>query len=228
MSDKKIKLLVVDDEALLRMSMLHIFTEFGHSVRSAEDGFTALNEIRNDLPDILLSDLNMPHMSGFELLSVIRRRYPAMHVIAMSGAFSGDNVPPGISADAFYEKGSGIDRLMKIMEPMAQSNDQLHQHRNALEPIWLYKNGHDNAEADYVIISCTQCLRAFREKFSPVACAVCEISCPHCLSLILYAFVEETASIPSKTTALNLEPRPLIPVGNARSLHTNYKEGQPE
>ena len=57
-------------------------------MRSAEDGFSALEEIRRLTPDVLLSDLNMPHMSGFELLSVVRRRFPAIYAIAMSGAFS--------------------------------------------------------------------------------------------------------------------------------------------
>src|ERR1700747_2682690 len=91
------KLLIVDDDPSLRMSLSHIFTEWGYSVRSAEDGFSALFEIRQEIPDIILSDLNMPGMSGFEFLSVVRRRFPEIHVIAMSGAFSGDGVPPGVA-----------------------------------------------------------------------------------------------------------------------------------
>jgi len=43
-------------------------------------------------------------MSGFELLSVVRRRFPAIQLIAMSGAFSGDGIPPGVAADAFMKK----------------------------------------------------------------------------------------------------------------------------
>ena len=56
--------------------MSHVLTEIGYRVRSAEDGFSALREMRHEVPDILLSDLNMPGMSGFELLSVVRRRFP--------------------------------------------------------------------------------------------------------------------------------------------------------
>ena len=55
----------------------------------------------------------MPGMSGFELLSVVRRRFPAVLVIAMSGAFSGDQVPSGVTADAFYPKGNGVAVLMQ-------------------------------------------------------------------------------------------------------------------
>jgi CheY-like chemotaxis protein len=58
------------------MLLAHIFTELEHSVRSAEDGFSALVEIRQEIPDIVLSDLNMPGMSGVEFLSVVRRRFP--------------------------------------------------------------------------------------------------------------------------------------------------------
>jgi CheY-like chemotaxis protein len=111
----KVKLLIVDDEVSLRSSLSQIFTPSGHSVRSAEDGFSALGEIRKEMPDILLSDLNMPGMSGFELLSVVRRRFPAIQVIAMSGAFSGNSVPPGIVADAFYEKGTSPSTLLEMV-----------------------------------------------------------------------------------------------------------------
>ena len=61
----------------VRESLAQLFTEFGHSVRSAEDGPSALLEIRQEVPDIILSDLNMPRMSGFEFLSIVRRRFPS-------------------------------------------------------------------------------------------------------------------------------------------------------
>src|ERR1039458_3032665 len=84
----KVRLLIVDDEPSIRMLMTHLFTELGYSVRLAEDGFSALRQIRREQPEIILSDLNMPGMSGFELLSVVRRQFPAIHMIAMSGASS--------------------------------------------------------------------------------------------------------------------------------------------
>lgn len=109
------RLLIVDDEPSIRMSMTHLFTELGYSVRSAEDGFSALRQIRQQQPEILLSDLNMPGMSGFELLSAVRRQFPAIHTVAMSGAFSGIEIPPGVEADAFYEKGSGMGTLLQLL-----------------------------------------------------------------------------------------------------------------
>src|SRR6202034_1260539 len=121
MPNAKVKLLIVDDEVSIRTSLSLIFTGSGHSVRSSADGFSALFEIRQELPDIILSDLNMPGMSGFELLSVVRRRFPAIQVIAMSGTFAGNGIPPGVAADFFYEKGSGLGLLLEIVETLTRS-----------------------------------------------------------------------------------------------------------
>ena len=119
MSDIIFKVLVVDDDALLRMSLLQTLTHAGYKVRSADGGHAALSEIDRETPDLLLSDLNMPGLSGFELLSEVRRRFPAIQVIAMSGAYFGDSVPTGVFADAFYEKGRGVRSLMEIVADVA-------------------------------------------------------------------------------------------------------------
>ena len=118
MPDTKAKLLIVDDEPSIRTSMSHVLTEIGYWVRSAEDGFSALAELRKELPDILVSDLNMPGMSGFELLSVVRRRFPWIQTIAMSGAFQGDEASSGVAARAFYQKGSSLASLLRILEAL--------------------------------------------------------------------------------------------------------------
>ena len=115
-------LLVVEDEAALRTTLSQIFAGFGHCVRSAADGFAALSELRRGVPDIIVSDLHMPGMSGFEFLSLVRRQFPRVKLVAMSSAFPCCAMPPGVSADAFYQKGGGLAPLLKIVAGMtAQS-----------------------------------------------------------------------------------------------------------
>jgi len=121
MPPEKASLLIVEDDISIRKLLSDTLAESGYKVRSTEDGFSALVELRSGSPDILLSDLNMPGMSGFELLSVVRRRFPAIQVIAISGMFSGDGVPPGVAADAFYEKGASLQSLLQIIEAMTHS-----------------------------------------------------------------------------------------------------------
>src|ERR1700733_11072578 len=118
MAGTTVNLLVVEDDAALLVSLSHIFAAFGHRVRCAADGFSALSELRLEVPDIILSDLNMPGMSGFEFLSVVRRRFPAIKVIAMSSAFAAGDIPLGVAADAFYQKGSNFGSLLQIMKGM--------------------------------------------------------------------------------------------------------------
>jgi CheY-like chemotaxis protein len=115
MPDTKPTLLIVDDEPAIRTSLSLLLAEIGYRVRTAEDGFSALAEMRMELPEILLADLNMPGMSGFELLSVVKLRFPAMLTVAMSGAFQGNEVPSGVLADAFYHKGSSMGSLLMIL-----------------------------------------------------------------------------------------------------------------
>ena len=137
----KVNLLIVDDEPSARTTFSEIFAEFGYRVRSAADGSTALVEIRQGLPDILLADLNMPGISGFELLSMVRDRFPAIQVIAMSGNFSGIFIPPGVCADAFYEKGSRLGHLLQTVAAMSNGErPSFLQHPSTSAPAWIPGN----------------------------------------------------------------------------------------
>jgi DNA-binding NtrC family response regulator len=114
------RILVVDDKEYIRTTTTLVLEEMGYIARSAEDGIAALREIRKEEPDILLSDLNMPGMSGFELLMEVRRSFPSIQVIAMSGAFFGAGMPVNVLADAFYQKGSGVSALLQILRALPE------------------------------------------------------------------------------------------------------------
>jgi DNA-binding NtrC family response regulator len=120
MLNKPAKLLIVDDDVSIRVSLSLIFSELGYRVRSGENGFSALSEIRKEIPDVLLSDLNMACMSGVRFLMVVRRRFPSIRVIAMGGVFSGNHVPHGVAADALYQKGAGPVRLIDAVDAMTR------------------------------------------------------------------------------------------------------------
>src|SRR5689334_10667976 len=115
--EKVTRVLVVEDDPGVRSTVAMVFRLNGYEVESAVDGFDALDKMRERLPDILFSDLNMPQMSGYELLSVVRRRFPSVKVIATSGAYNGPHVPSGIVADAFYAKGrSSAEELLELVQ----------------------------------------------------------------------------------------------------------------
>jgi CheY-like chemotaxis protein len=63
--DSPATILIADDEDAIRTSLSLVLEEFGYAVRSVENGIAALFEIGQLIPDILLSDLNKPGMSGY-------------------------------------------------------------------------------------------------------------------------------------------------------------------
>ncbi len=160
----KHEILVVDDEAALRQSLGLVLQSAGYEVSTATNGFDALLQLKRRLPTIVLSDLNMPQMSGFEFLSVVRRRFPQISVIAMSGAYhSGDAIPGGVIADAFYAKGHGDpSMLLSIVAGLIRTSEaHAVDHERESAPVWIPRNGKDSHGIPYVVLTCTECLRSF-------------------------------------------------------------------
>jgi CheY-like chemotaxis protein len=188
--DPLANLLIVDDEPSIRNSMSQVLVEIGYSVRSAEDGFTALVQLREHMPDIILSDLNMPGMSGFEFLSVVRHRFPPIRVIAMSGAFFGDEVPSGVAADSYYQKGSGVRCLLMIIQGLAEPKRLPNNQPIATSPQWIQRNGTDASGEPFVTVACPECLRTFPQTVGGSLSTVREAHCVHCENTVYYAIVE--------------------------------------
>src|SRR6185369_1059461 len=158
-------ILVVDDEKSVRESQALLFQASGYDVSMAENGLDALLQLKTpNLPDLVISDLNMPNMSGFELLSVLRRRFPQISVIASSGAYlSGEDVPGGVIADAFHSKnGSGPVELLKTdARLLATSAERNTEHHSQSAPVWIPRNGKDSNGVPFIVVTCTNCLRSF-------------------------------------------------------------------
>jgi len=160
----KHRVLVVDDEPGIRESMAMFLTAAGYEVSTAEHGFDALLQLRSATPDVIISDLNMPQMSGFEFLSVVRRRFPEIPVVAVSGAYkSGDCVPGGVIADAFFAKGQHHpDELLRtVAELIRTSVARAMNHHRQSAPVWIPRNGKDSKGVPYIVLTCTECLRSF-------------------------------------------------------------------
>ncbi|MBB5059188.1 CheY-like chemotaxis protein [Granulicella aggregans] len=190
MAERKPKLLIVDDEPTTRDLLTQVFTRRGHDVLSAKDGFAALEQIKAESPDVILSDLNMPGMSGFELLSVVRRRIPGIYVIATSGAFAGDGVPNGIAADAYYAKATGLTYLFDLMQNASLPNPASRNRSSSATPIWISPTDRDASLKAQVLISCSDCLRAFSLSVEAADFVIHETLCVYCGTQIHYATVQ--------------------------------------
>lgn len=138
------RILIADDDPGVRETSARILSTAGYEVRTAVDGFDALAELRRSLPDLIISDLRMPNMSGFELLSIVRRRFPHIPVIAMSAEFQG-TMPVGLIADSFLSKGEyGPQELFgKIRELIESCPLRPHISKPDKAPVWIPKTNPD-------------------------------------------------------------------------------------
>lgn len=83
----KVKILVVDDEAFTRELFTGYFEEKGLDVFAAQNGEEALQYFEKIQPDIILSDIQMPVMNGFELAEKVRAINPEQNIIFMTGYY---------------------------------------------------------------------------------------------------------------------------------------------
>ena len=202
-------LLLVEDDSQLRLLLFTIFTQSGYRVRAAEDGLSALAQIRAAMPDIVLSDLYMPGMSGFELLSVVRRLYPEIHVIATSGAYSGRSVPRGIAADGFHEKASGMSTLFELLELAAILGTAAFYAHRTPTPLGIDLQSHLPLESPHVFLNCPACLRPFRQTVDEIDAEIRETKCLFCDSKVDYAIalaVKPPAATASRPLASESKP----------------------
>jgi CheY-like chemotaxis protein len=175
------RILIADDDEQIRRSSEAMLSRAGYEIRTAGDGFEGLALMRKALPDLVISDLNMPRMSGFEFLSVVRRRFPQIPVIVISATFTGSQ-PQGLLADAFFHKGEySREELLKEIESLLEKSPirlQLPKPENA--PVWIPRNG------SYIVLTCPECLRSFSLSEDEVENGLRELPCMYCSAQIRF------------------------------------------
>jgi excisionase family DNA binding protein len=83
-------ILVVDDEYIVRDMVRNILESVGYVVETASDGNEALRVIEEITPDLVFLDLMMPGMSGVDVLHEIKKRWPGMQVVILTGHPEGE------------------------------------------------------------------------------------------------------------------------------------------
>ena len=182
------RLLIIDDEPLSRELFLISLSEQGYEVCVAKDGFAALAQMREALPDLIITDLKMPNMSGFEFLSIARRRFPQIPTIAMSGEFHAPVEPLGVLADAFFAKPFRFEELTAKIADLLHDAPPRPAIKRDRAPVWVPRNG------EYYVITCTDCLRSFSipaEKSAQVLRELRTLECIFCNAQVRF-IVEET------------------------------------
>jgi DNA-binding response OmpR family regulator len=79
------RILVIDDEQLLRSTVVMILTRAGFTVVEASDGQAGIAMFHKNPPDIVLTDIFMPNRDGIEIIKELKHSSPLTKIIAMTG-----------------------------------------------------------------------------------------------------------------------------------------------
>jgi CheY-like chemotaxis protein len=146
--------LIVDDEPSIREIMTTILESEGFEVHTATNGFEGLQALSRSLPDIIISDLNMPRMSGFEFLGIVRMRFPQIATIAMSGEYLTSQNQRGILSDAFLQKGhfNNDELTQAVKKLLAVSPSRSERENSGITPLFVSRD-----DAGFLVFTCVEC-----------------------------------------------------------------------
>ena len=107
------RVLVVDDEEIVRESYRLALTDAGYMVQAVGNGRDALQACRSDRYDVLLADLRMPDMDGMEVSQAVRKEFPEVRIIIITGYPSPETLAQAtqLGVSDYLEKPIGPDRL---------------------------------------------------------------------------------------------------------------------
>jgi CheY-like chemotaxis protein len=107
-------ILVVDDEPGIRELLCLMLEAAGHSVVSAEDGIQAPKVLASQPIQVVITDLLMPERDGLEFITEIRKKFPSVKIIAMSGGGH-------IARDSYLRIAKNFGAHVLLEKPFSQS-----------------------------------------------------------------------------------------------------------
>jgi DNA-binding response OmpR family regulator len=121
------KILVIDDDHMVRYALSRILQRSGYDVVTASDGKRGMMLVREEHPDVVITDIIMPEQEGIETIGLLRHQYPQMKIIAISGGGRIRNIDflemaRSLGADDVISKPFEADELLDRLRRVASGN----------------------------------------------------------------------------------------------------------
>ena len=131
--NKKLRILIVEDEAAIRTGLIDVFVFHGYDVDSAERGDLGLQKARTGKFDLIILDVMLPGLSGFDICDAIRAVDPEQAIIMLTAKVSDDDIVRGLSlgADDYVAKPFSVAQLVLRVEAVlrrSRSRTELARH----------------------------------------------------------------------------------------------------
>jgi DNA-binding NtrC family response regulator len=117
MTSEGLRILVVDDEKYIR-ELLAGLLEDQYFIETAEDGEKAVKKLALSRFDVVLSDIKMPNMDGFGLLKTIKRDYPDIAVVMMTGFSQNYTIKEALTlgAEEYLPKPFRLEEVLMVVQ----------------------------------------------------------------------------------------------------------------
>jgi two-component system cell cycle response regulator DivK len=121
-------ILIVEDNALNIKLFCDLLTAHGHQCETVTDSRTALDSARAFSPDLIITDIQLPHVSGIELIRLVRAEdalaeVPIMAVTAYSAPGDEERIR-GVGANAYVTKPISVTRFAQTVEDLLMADGQ--------------------------------------------------------------------------------------------------------
>ena len=124
MENSKTKIIIVDDHKIFRDGLLLLLKNFDFVsvIGEASNGEEFLNLIKNEVPDIVFMDINMPIMNGIEASKIALQKYPELKIVALTSFADDEYIEQMISSgvEGYMLKRSDIDDFEKAIKRVAE------------------------------------------------------------------------------------------------------------
>ena len=113
------KILVIDDDPAVRMTIKLVLEREGHVVELATDGLAGMKAIKTGGIELLIVDIFMPGMDGIETIREVRKHQPALPALVISGtSLGGPGLPaPGLRAPDFLAMAVKLGAVRSLQKP---------------------------------------------------------------------------------------------------------------
>jgi CheY-like chemotaxis protein len=126
------KILVVDDEKLIRDLIVTLLSRSGHSSVTAVDGVDALDRMKGNQIDAVITDIKMPNMDGVALTVEILKRYPGLPILVMTAFGEEYSAGAAIAAGAreYIKKPFSPDEFFAQLQKMIEDSETIKRLKN--------------------------------------------------------------------------------------------------
>lgn len=120
------RVLIIDDDVILRQALTKHLERAGHDIRQAADGDAGIRACERQAADVVIVDIFMPGQGGLQTIDRLRRAWPGVKIVAMSGAPSAGSLDVkrhavALGADRFIGKPFEAAELVRVVATLVEN-----------------------------------------------------------------------------------------------------------